>query len=223
MTPLQCPSDLPVDRPAALAQGISRGQTQADIIEVNSHSSAQLVPASDWNWKSALTPEQMLIEEDGSWRRDLLAPSAAWDNDWERSTACWDPWARGELKGTVLARITDPHYPAHFGDADVSTSTWPLFMRLKEHHCISPQEPVPAGGPEDDLLDDGVRNAWFPPVNLTTHRVCRPRLQIRHHPNFACLVRVTRSSLIPMRAICGEQNTKRLSRAIPTSTMKILV
>ena len=101
MTPLQCPSDLPVDRPAALAQGISRGQTQADIIEVNSHSSAQLVPASDWNWKSALTPEQMLIEEDGSWRRDLLAPSAAWDNDWERSTACWDPWARGELKGTV--------------------------------------------------------------------------------------------------------------------------
>jgi hypothetical protein len=101
MTPLQCPPDLPVDRPAALAQGISWGQTQADIIEVNSHSSAQLVPASDWNWKSALTPEQMLVEEDGSWRRDLLAPSAAWDNDWERSTACWNPWAHVELKGTV--------------------------------------------------------------------------------------------------------------------------
>jgi hypothetical protein len=52
-------------------------------------------------------------------------------------------------------------------------STWPLFMRLKEHHCISPQIPVPAGGPEDDPLDDGIRNAWFPPVDLVTHRVCR--------------------------------------------------
>jgi hypothetical protein len=101
MTPLQSPSDLPVDRPAALAQGINWGQTQADITEVNSHSSAQLVPTSDWNWKSTLTPEQRLVEEEGVWRPDLLAPSAAWDNDWERSTACWDPWAHVELKGTV--------------------------------------------------------------------------------------------------------------------------
>ncbi len=58
MTPLQTPSDIPVDRPAALAQGINWGQTRADITEVNSHSSAQLVPTSDWNWKSTLTPEQ---------------------------------------------------------------------------------------------------------------------------------------------------------------------
>jgi len=41
-------------------------------------------------------------------------------------------------------------------------------MRLKEHHCISPQEPVPPGGPEDDPFDDGIRNAWFPPVDLVT-------------------------------------------------------
>jgi hypothetical protein len=101
MTPLQAPSDLPVDRPTALEQGINWGQTQADITEVNSHSSAQLVPTSDWNWKSTLTPEQRRIEEDGVWRRDLLAPSATWDNDWERSTTCWDPWAHVELKGTV--------------------------------------------------------------------------------------------------------------------------
>jgi hypothetical protein len=99
--PLQTPTNLPVDRPTALAQGISWGETQADIIEVNSHSSAEFVPASDWNWKSTLTPEQRLVEEEGVWSRDLLSPSAAWDNDWERFTTCWDPWAQVELKGTV--------------------------------------------------------------------------------------------------------------------------
>jgi hypothetical protein len=52
-------------------------------------------------------------------------------------------------------------------------STWPLFMRLKEHHCISPQRPVPAGGPEDDAFDDGIRNAWFPTVNLVARHVRR--------------------------------------------------
>ena len=46
-------------------------------------------------------------------------------------------------------------------------------MRLKEHHCISPQTPVPAGGSEDDALDDGIRNAWFLPVDLVTRRVRR--------------------------------------------------
>ncbi len=46
-------------------------------------------------------------------------------------------------------------------------------MRLTEHHCINPQEPVPAGGPEDDPVDDGIRNAWFPSVDLDTRGVCR--------------------------------------------------
>ncbi len=39
-------------------------------------------------------------------------------------------------------------------------------MRLKEHHCINPEAPVPPGGTDDDDLDDGVRNAWFPTVDL---------------------------------------------------------
>ena len=99
--PLAIPSDLPVDRAAALAQRRNWGPTQADIIEVNSHTGAQFVDASDWDWKSTLTPEQRRIEEDGVWRRDLRSPSAAWDNDWERFTACWDPWANVEFKGTV--------------------------------------------------------------------------------------------------------------------------
>jgi len=40
-------------------------------------------------------------------------------------------------------------------------------MRLKEHHCISPQKTVPPGGTDEDLFDDGVRNAWFPPISLS--------------------------------------------------------
>ncbi len=99
--PLAIPSDLPVDRADALAQRRNWGPTQADIIEVNSHTGAQFVDASDWDWKSTLTPEQRRIEEEGVWRRDLRSPSAAWDNDWERFTACWDPWANVEFKGTV--------------------------------------------------------------------------------------------------------------------------
>ena len=98
---LAIPNGLPVDRPAALAQGITWGLTQADIIEANSHAGAQFVDASDWDWKSTLTPEQRRMEEDGVWRRDLRSASAAWDNDWERFTACWDPWADVDLKGTV--------------------------------------------------------------------------------------------------------------------------
>jgi len=101
MIPLDIPSVLPLDWPTALAQGIHPPQTQADIIEVNSHAGAQFVPPSHWDWKSTLTPEQQQLEEDGTWRRDLVAASVAWDNDWERFTTCWDPWADVDLKGTV--------------------------------------------------------------------------------------------------------------------------
>lgn len=99
--PLTTPDGIPVDRPAALAQGVTWGQTRADIIEVNSHFGAQFVDPSHWDWKSTLTPEQRRIEEDGIWRRDLRSPSAAWDNDWERFTTCGNPWADVQLKGVV--------------------------------------------------------------------------------------------------------------------------
>ena len=43
MIPLDIPSALPVDWPIALAQGVRPPQTQADIIEVNSHAGAHFV------------------------------------------------------------------------------------------------------------------------------------------------------------------------------------
>lgn len=42
------------------------------------------------------------------------------------------------------------------------STTWPLFMRLLEHHCINPAFPVSVGGPVDDGADDGIQNAWIP-------------------------------------------------------------
>jgi hypothetical protein len=100
-------------------------------------------------------------------------------------------------------------------------------MRLKEHHCISPQEPVPAGGPEDDLVDDGIRNAWFPRVDLTAHGVrplASPGNLTGSEPFFFFgAFRIVQSSFITVEARCEEQSTKRTRRAAPTRTMRIHV
>ncbi|KAI0066406.1 hypothetical protein BV25DRAFT_1971127 [Artomyces pyxidatus] len=180
--PLAIPSVLPVDRPSALARGIIGGQTQADVVEVNAHFAAKCVPRGDWHWKDALTPEELMMVARGSCGKELKAPSGAWDNDWERITSCWDPWSEPDLKGVVytfgsmdglwqgrllipeeqgyLRLVANPNRPAQFGETSPNMSSWPMFMRLKEHHCINPQKPVPCGG-EDDF-DDGIRDAWFP-------------------------------------------------------------
>lgn len=42
-------------------------------------------------------------------------------------------------------------------------TTLPISFRLREHHCISPNEPVAHGGQRQrPMLDDGIANAWFP-------------------------------------------------------------
>jgi len=99
--PLEVPAGVPRDREHANQLGITRGQTQADLIEVNSHKGAKVVPPTHWDWKDALKPEELELEEQGTWTLDLKAASAQWDNDWERLTNCWDPWSQPELKGVV--------------------------------------------------------------------------------------------------------------------------
>ena len=39
-------------------------------------------------------------------------------------------------------------------------------MRLREHHCISPAIPALAGHNPNDAIDDGIRNGWFPSVEI---------------------------------------------------------
>lgn len=55
--------------------------------------------------------------------------------------------------------------PGRFGEGDPHVTTVPVFMRLREHHCISPQVPIPAGG-RGDGFDDGLHNAWMPKIHI---------------------------------------------------------
>jgi hypothetical protein len=95
--------------------------------------------------------------EDGAWRHDLLAPSAAWDNDWERSTVCWDPWTNIELKGTVYT----------FGSMD---GLWQgrLLVRLAflslflSHPTLRPRFQT-----KEDTL-----HLWITPTTLNTSARC---------------------------------------------------
>ncbi|TFY66405.1 hypothetical protein EVG20_g4681 [Dentipellis fragilis] len=194
MIELQGPPGMPVDRTAANLIPNFRGPTQEDLHDVNSHKGARFVPRGDWDWKSQLTSDERMREEDGTshWgvgdSPKLLATSALWDNDWERLNNCWDPWSRPPLKGPVytpgtlsglwqgrmlvpdeggyLGLVPRANFPDGFGEMSPFMSTWPIFMRLKEYHCVSPQVPVQHGGDPDDPLDDGIRNAWFPTVQM---------------------------------------------------------
>ncbi|KAF7796201.1 hypothetical protein EIP86_007375 [Pleurotus ostreatoroseus] len=45
-----------------------------------------------------------------------------------------------------------------------SMTVTPLFIRLQEWQCVSPQVPIPEGGQGSYLWDEGLRNGWFPEV-----------------------------------------------------------
>lgn len=183
---LDVPADLPVNRAQANRIGYAR-QTQADLIEVNTHKGAKFLSPSDWDWAEKLSDEDYMYEADGVWKADLRSPSAQWDCDWERVRYCWDPWSQPFLKGSTYTfgcldglfqgRMLVPadndyfnllptmNYPQDFSEMSPFMTTWPVFMRLREHHCINPAVPLLPGGPADDLADDGIQNAWMPAVH----------------------------------------------------------
>ncbi|KAI0917918.1 hypothetical protein AcV5_002729 [Taiwanofungus camphoratus] len=177
---------LPVNREHAIQLGRTHvAPTQADITEVNAHSSVKLIERGQWDWRSQLTQEEGKLEDDYVWRKGLRAKSAAWDNDWERLVCCGDPWNVPELKGVVYtygtldglwqgrllvpdisqysALVTSVDFPEGFSEQNPRLITYPVFMRLREHHCVNPEFPVLPGGSHDGL-DDGVRNGWFPDI-----------------------------------------------------------
>ncbi|KAI0029418.1 hypothetical protein K488DRAFT_56422 [Vararia minispora EC-137] len=170
MVALQVLPDLPVDWPAALAAGITTGQTQADVHEVNAHRSTRFSPRSAAD----------MLHAPGVHR----SPSALWDDDFRRIISCHDLWAQpryrgspytpGSLNGLWQGRylipdlngymnlLATPDYPDGFGETSPWMSSWPVYMRLQEHHCISPATPVPVPRNADDALDNHVWNAYFP-------------------------------------------------------------
>jgi hypothetical protein len=64
-----------------------------------------------------------------------------------------------------MSLISTPDYPPAFSEHSPHVSTVPVYMRLREHHCISPQLPADIGG-SDSGLNDGFETAYFPPMNF---------------------------------------------------------
>jgi hypothetical protein len=75
-----------------------------------------------------------------------------------------------------MSLISHSDYPDVFTEDYPHTSTIPLYMRLKEHHCISPAEPLPCGG-RNDGFDDGLFDGYFPQMTCITPQNVRPPSQ----------------------------------------------
>ncbi|OAX30984.1 hypothetical protein K503DRAFT_788123, partial [Rhizopogon vinicolor AM-OR11-026] len=130
------------------------GPTQEDVRELNQHNVVNLIsPTSSYD-----------ADHNGP---TTVSPSSMHDNDWYRLTDRIDPM---ETSSKLNTRYT-------YGSA---TGLWQgrarmhedfteqqlflnalLLMRLREHHCIDPQDPVPTGGANGGF-DDGIANAWIP-------------------------------------------------------------
>ena len=64
-----------------------------------------------------------------------------------------------------MGLIVTPQRPSSFVEGNLNVVTVPLFMRLREHHCINPQFPIRTGG-KGDGFDDGLANGWLPPLSM---------------------------------------------------------
>jgi hypothetical protein len=66
--------------------------------------------------------------------------------------------------------MTSPDYPLDFSEGSTHVTTVPIYMRLREHHCVSPQKPIGCGGLRNNF-DDGLQNAYFPPAVMQENTV----------------------------------------------------
>ncbi|KAH9830428.1 uncharacterized protein C8Q71DRAFT_886156 [Rhodofomes roseus] len=185
--------ELPLNREQAIALGRTFiAPTIADIDEANAHRAVTLAPHGSWDWRERLDAAQGKLEDDGVWRTTLTATSATWDNDWHRWCGCIDPWMVDHLKGVTytlgslnglwqgrllvpdvnqyeeLVRSTE--FPQTFSIMNPRLMTSPLYMRLREHHCINPMRPAEPALPQfEGDIDEGICNAWFSKVSISEH------------------------------------------------------
>jgi hypothetical protein len=110
------------------------------------------------------------------------------------------------------------NYPQDFSKRAPFVSTVPLYMRLQEHHCISPQVPLPCGG-EHDGFDDGLFNAYFPRIRFAQNDV-RSLVIVPPPFVFVILMHLCRASSTPKTSLTKSMPTKRTSRASPTRTTR---
>ncbi|KAF8641170.1 hypothetical protein AX17_000805 [Amanita inopinata Kibby_2008] len=195
MTPFAIPPALPRNRVAAVAAGLTEVMpTQEDIVELNAHKSAKLVKRIIWDWdqgKAVFPGENNEVE--------YVDASRAWDCDWWRLRLCWDSWRRqprwrpgrvympgtmsglweGKLlipsEGQMLTFLNNASYPSPLYTEDtLNITSRPIYMRIKEHHCLMNQAPMPVPGyhtyvnnlanhqPAQQIPEEGTQNAWFP-------------------------------------------------------------
>jgi hypothetical protein len=171
--PVAVPPHLPRSRAHAFQLGLNMvGPTQEDVHELNEHKVAKFVPKSTWEWWSDIKNYDTLSPE----ARSKLAPSTRWDDDWNRLADCnsvFTPvslkrmhYTPGTLSGLWQGRMLfpddalygnimqTPQMPPSFSEQSVNLTAAPVFMRLREYHCmdVEPNEPVASGG---------IQNAWF--------------------------------------------------------------
>ncbi|KAH7914544.1 hypothetical protein BJ138DRAFT_1133285 [Hygrophoropsis aurantiaca] len=173
LVPIGVPPHLPLTRAHAHQLGHTGiGPTQEDVHELNNHNIVKLPP-----------PSTFLSDDDTSNKPSSLA----WDDDWFRLTDCLSPfdnvplknthYTPGSLDGLWQGRmlipddtafgnlVVTPHLPANFSETNPLVNAAPVFMRLREYHCIDPQTPVISGGQGDDF-DDGLAQAWLPSTSI---------------------------------------------------------
>nr|GAT50202.1 predicted protein [Mycena chlorophos] len=144
--------------------------TQADVHEVNAHLNERLPEqrAAEWDLLSGCSGDPL---------------SKRWDCDWWRVRKCMDIFREtdrrlglvyepgtftGLWQGRMLipsehhftALITTQNYPHNFDEGYMGVTTFPVFMRMQEHHSRAPNEPAPP--------DDAITSAYFPPKTRLT-------------------------------------------------------
>ncbi|KAH0837756.1 hypothetical protein J3R83DRAFT_5932 [Lanmaoa asiatica] len=133
---------------------------------------AKFVPKSTWEWWNEIKD----CDSIGPVALSKLAPSTRWDDDWNRLADCnsvFTPvslnrthYTPGLLSGLWQGRMLypddapygnimqTPQIPQTFSEQSIGLTAAPVFMRLREYHCmdVESNQPVPSGG---------IQNAWF--------------------------------------------------------------
>lgn len=100
--PIGIPPHLPIDRAHAIALGHTHVRpTQADVHEVNAHQTVKMVTPPKWDYHADLSEDQKEAMVGGLWTPTLRTTSAMWDNDWNRSVFCFDPWQTTPMRGVT--------------------------------------------------------------------------------------------------------------------------
>ncbi|KAG8219229.1 hypothetical protein J3R82DRAFT_65 [Butyriboletus roseoflavus] len=171
--PIGVPPHLPRTRHHAIQLGLTMvGPTQEDVQELNEHKIAKFVSHTTWEWWSEIKDYDKLRPAALS----KLAPSARWDDDWNRLADCnsvFTPvslkrmhYTPGLLTGLWQGRmlhpddslyaniLQTPQMPTSFNEQSMGLTAAPVFMRLREYHCmdVEPNQPATSGG---------IQNAWF--------------------------------------------------------------